>query len=81
LFRRLSPAAIVPSGQSPTTRPAIAAAEIDFSNAEFCTLASGLMKTHFSTTMGRLGATVAGTDPCSTGGHPKLQQKEKGDSK
>src|ERR1043165_6824511 len=27
--------------------------------------------------MGRLGATVAGTDPCSTGGHPQLQQKEK----
>jgi hypothetical protein len=27
--------------------------------------------------MGRLGATVAGTDPSSTGGHPQLQQKEK----
>src|SRR3954462_8867351 len=27
--------------------------------------------------MGRLGATVAGTDPCSTGGHPQLQTKEK----
>jgi hypothetical protein len=27
--------------------------------------------------MGRLGATVAGTDPCSTGGHPQLQLKEK----
>jgi len=27
--------------------------------------------------MGRLGATVAGMDPCSTGDHPKLQQKEK----
>jgi hypothetical protein len=25
----------------------------------------------FSATMGRLGATVAGTTPCSTGGHPK----------
>src|SRR5947208_6190172 len=31
----------------------------------------------FVSTMGRLGATVAGTDPCSTGGHPQLQQKEK----
>jgi hypothetical protein len=31
-------------------------------------------------TMGRLGATVAGTDPCSTGGHPK-PSTEKGDSK
>ena len=30
--------------------------------------------------LGKLGATVAGTDPRSTGGHPKLQ-KEKGDSK
>src|SRR2546421_12941554 len=29
------------------------------------------MKTHSSTTMGRLGAAVAGTDPCSTGGHPQ----------
>jgi len=29
---------------------------------------------------GLFGATVAGTDPRSTGGHPKLQQK-KGDSK
>ena len=27
--------------------------------------------------MGRLGTTVAGTDPSSTGGHPKLQQKER----
>src|SRR6476620_12461268 len=27
--------------------------------------------------MGRLGATVAGTDPCSTGGHPQLQQKKR----
>src|SRR5437016_9010254 len=31
----------------------------------------------FSATMGRLGATVAGTDPCSTGGHPKLQLKKR----
>jgi hypothetical protein len=38
-----------------------------------------LMKTHLWSTMGRLGATVAGTDPCSTGGHPKLSTK-KGDS-
>jgi parallel beta helix pectate lyase-like protein len=36
-----------------------------------------LTKNYFSITMGRLGATVAGTDPCSTGGHPQLQQKEK----
>jgi hypothetical protein len=27
--------------------------------------------------MGRLGATVAGTDPCSTGGHPKLSTEKK----
>jgi len=25
----------------------------------------------FWSTMGRFGAAVAGTDPCSTGGHPK----------
>jgi len=30
-----------------------------------------------SLTKGKLGATVAGIDPCSTGGHPQLQQKEK----
>src|SRR5436853_7870839 len=35
------------------------------------------MTSNSRSTMGRLGATVAGTDPCSTGGHPKLQQKEK----
>src|SRR5256884_9018116 len=35
------------------------------------------MKTHSSTTMGRLGATVAGTDPCSTGGHPKLSTEKR----
>src|SRR5437868_13649591 len=35
------------------------------------------MKTHSSTTMGRLGATVAGTDPCSTGGHPKTSTERK----
>src|SRR5438034_5731072 len=35
------------------------------------------MKTQFSATMGRLGATVAGTDPCSTGGHPKLQKEKR----
>jgi hypothetical protein len=34
------------------------------------------MKKYFAT-MGRLGATVAGTDPCSTGGHPKLQQEKR----
>src|SRR5437667_11748654 len=27
--------------------------------------------------MGRLGATVAGTDPCSTGGHPKTSTERK----
>src|ERR1041384_3661107 len=27
--------------------------------------------------MGRLGATVAGTDPCSTGGHPNFQLKKR----
>jgi hypothetical protein len=38
-------------------------------------------KNYFSVTvMGRLGATVAGTDPCSTGGHPNFNRK-KGDSK
>src|SRR5881396_3208201 len=35
------------------------------------------MKTQFSATMGRLGATVAGTDPCSTGGHPKLSKEKR----
>src|SRR5258708_18152437 len=35
------------------------------------------MKTNFSATMGRLGATVAGTDPCSTGGHPKTSTERK----
>src|SRR5712691_9377458 len=35
------------------------------------------MKTYFSATMGRLGATVAGTDPCSTGGHPKTSTERK----
>jgi hypothetical protein len=29
------------------------------------------------TTMGRLGAAVAGTDPCSTGGHPKLSKEKR----
>jgi hypothetical protein len=38
------------------------------------------MKAHFSATMGRLGTTVTGTDPRSTGGHPQLST-EKGDSK
>src|SRR6266581_1745898 len=37
----------------------------------------GFLMTISSSTMGRLGATVAGTDPCSTGGHPKLQQKKR----
>jgi hypothetical protein len=32
---------------------------------------------HFLATMGRLGTTVAGTDPCSTGGHPKLQLEKR----
>jgi Right handed beta helix region len=40
-------------------------------------LIEGFDENHFSATMGRLGATVAGTDPCSTGGHPKLQQKKR----
>src|SRR5205085_12371177 len=31
----------------------------------------------FSATMGRLGTTVAGTDPCSTGGHPNFKRKKK----
>src|SRR5207253_687587 len=35
------------------------------------------MKKYFWSTMGRLGATVAGTDPCSTGGHPNFQQKKR----
>src|SRR6266852_5080360 len=30
-----------------------------------------------SATMGRLGATVAGTDPSSTGGHPKTSTERK----
>ena len=34
------------------------------------------MKTISRQQLGKLGATVAGTDPCSTGGHPKLQQKK-----
>src|SRR5258706_169821 len=34
---------------------------------------------HFAST-GTLGATVAGTDPCSTGGHPQTLNEE-GDSK
>jgi len=40
-----------------------------------------LTKKHLSLTMGGLGATVAGTDPCSTGGHPNFQLEKKGDSK
>src|SRR5437879_11053053 len=35
------------------------------------------MKTHSSATMGRLGATVAGTDPCSTGGHPQTSTEKR----
>jgi hypothetical protein len=31
----------------------------------------------FLNNMGRLGATVAGTDPCSTGGHPKTSTERK----
>jgi len=40
-----------------------------------------LIKINFSLTNGKLGATVAGTDPSSTGGHPKLSTGKKGDSK
>src|SRR2546429_9190606 len=36
-----------------------------------------LMTSYFSSTMGRLGAAVAGTDPCSTGGHPNFQLKKR----
>jgi hypothetical protein len=32
---------------------------------------------YFLSTMGRLGTTVTGTDPRSTGGHPHLQQKKR----
>src|SRR5947207_7356853 len=32
---------------------------------------------HSSATMGRLGATVAGTDPCSTGGHPNFKKEKR----
>jgi hypothetical protein len=39
-----------------------------------------LMTKFLLSTMGRLGTTVAGTDPRSTGGHPNFQL-EKGDSK
>jgi hypothetical protein len=39
-----------------------------------------LFMKRISATMGILGATVAGTDPCSTGGHPQFSKK-KGDSK
>src|SRR6185503_19966632 len=35
-----------------------------------------LMTMYFLSTMGRIGATVTGTDPRSTGGHPPLQQKK-----
>ena len=35
------------------------------------------MTSYFSSTMGRLGAAVAGTDPCSTGGHPNFQLKKR----
>ena len=44
-------------------------------------LSSLFMTKYFLSTMGRLGATVAGTDPCSTGGHPQLSTRKKGDSK
>src|SRR5260221_14491959 len=36
-----------------------------------------LMTRYFWSTMGRLGATVAGTDPCSTGGHPQLSKEKR----
>src|SRR2546429_5015564 len=36
-----------------------------------------LMTSYFSSTMGRLGAAVAGTDPCSTGGHPNFNRKKR----
>src|SRR5229473_8502857 len=32
---------------------------------------------YFSGTKGRLGAAVAGTDPCSTGGHPNFNRKKR----
>src|ERR1051326_5702129 len=35
-----------------------------------------MMAKNFSSTMGRIGATVAGTDPCSTGSQPKTSKKE-----
>src|SRR5205807_1529456 len=35
------------------------------------------MTKHLWSTMGRLGATVAGTDPCSTGGHPNFKRKKR----
>src|ERR1044072_674177 len=35
-----------------------------------------MMAKNFSSTMGRHGATVAGTDPCSTGSQPKTSKKE-----
>jgi hypothetical protein len=34
-----------------------------------------------SVMMGKLGAAVTGTDPRSTGGHPQLSTRKKGDSK
>src|SRR6266403_2464784 len=36
-----------------------------------------LITTHFSATMGRLGATVTGTDPCSLAAIPNGQQKKR----
>jgi hypothetical protein len=39
------------------------------------------MTDYFLSTMGRLGTTVTGTDPRSTGGHPQLSTEKKGDSK
>jgi hypothetical protein len=47
----------------------------------FCAISRLLDDKHFSSTMGQLGATVAGTDPSSTGGHPHFNRKKKGDSK
>src|SRR3989442_15721506 len=35
------------------------------------------MKDYFLATMGRFGAAVAGTDPCSTGGHPQTSTEKR----
>ena len=40
------------------------------------TLVKFLVMMYLSSTLGRLGATVTGTDPRSTGGHPLLKEKK-----